>query len=168
MHMLRGSSALSDGIASTMSSSSASRIFAICCALTKGITMRRGLTCPYAKTRHSHAPSRRAVISVSRPFWADCTINIGGFEFSTGTAVCDRPSSSSSTARQGMPRLSTRAESRRPKSAEAGNRGRWFCRRRGIRGAALGLERLWRWVYRKVWVGVPVGTSGRHVAREDL
>jgi hypothetical protein len=27
----------------------------------------------------------------------------------------------------GMPRLSTRAESRRPKSAKAGNRGRWFC-----------------------------------------
>ena len=32
----------------------------------------------------------------------------------------------------------------------------------------LGLERLRRWICRKVWVGVSVGTSGRHVAREDL
>ena len=68
MHMLRGSSVLSDGIASTMSLSSASRIFAICCARIKGTTMRRGLTSPYAKTRHNHAPSRRAAVSSSHPF----------------------------------------------------------------------------------------------------
>jgi hypothetical protein len=70
----RGSSARSDVIASTMSLSSASRIFAICCARIKGITMRAELICAYAKTRRFHAPSGPAAISSSRPFWADCII----------------------------------------------------------------------------------------------
>ena len=64
----------------------ASRIFAICCARIKGITIRGELICPYAKTRRSHAPSGPAAISSSRPFWADCTIDMGGFEFPRGTA----------------------------------------------------------------------------------
>ena len=74
MDMRRGSSARSDVIASTMSLSSASRIFAICCARIKGITMRAELICAYAKTRRFHAPSGPAAISSSRPFWADCII----------------------------------------------------------------------------------------------
>ena len=87
MDMRRGSSARSDVIASTMSLSSASCIFAICCARIKGITMRGELICPYAKTRRSHAPSGPAAVSSPRPFRADCTINMGGFEFPTGTPV---------------------------------------------------------------------------------
>ena len=56
------------------------------------ITMRGELICPYAKTRRSHAPSGPAAVSSSRPFWADCTINInmGGFEFPTGTLIRTR------------------------------------------------------------------------------
>jgi hypothetical protein len=90
MVVRRGSSARSDVIASTMSLSSASRIFAICCVRIKGITMRGELICPYAKTRRSHAPSRPAAISSSRPFWADCTINTGGCELPTGTGIGSR------------------------------------------------------------------------------
>jgi hypothetical protein len=95
MDMRRGSSARSDVIASTMSLSSASRIFAICCARIKGIIMRGELICPYAMTRRSHAPSGPAAVSSSRPFWADCTINInmGGFEFPTGTLIRTRTAS---------------------------------------------------------------------------
>jgi hypothetical protein len=47
--------------------------------------------------------------------------------------LTDRPNTRSwRDSRHGMPRVSTRAESRRPKSAKAGNRGRWFCGRRGV------------------------------------
>jgi hypothetical protein len=99
MDMRRGSSARSDVIASTMSLSSASRIFAICCARIKDITMRAELICPYARTRRSHAPSGPVAISSSRPFWVDCTINKGGFEFPTGTG-CGR--SSAAIGNQGL------------------------------------------------------------------
>ena len=44
--------------------------------------MRGELTCPYTKTRRSRAQSRLAGISWSRQFWVDCTIDMGGFEFS--------------------------------------------------------------------------------------
>ena len=63
MDMRRGSSARSDMIASTMSLSSASCIFAICGARIKGITMRGELICPFAKTRRFLVPSRPAATS---------------------------------------------------------------------------------------------------------
>ena len=87
MEMRRGSSARSDVIASIMSLSSASGICAICCAPINSITMKPALTYRYAKTRRSHAPSGPAAISSSRPFWADYTINMGGFEFPTVTLI---------------------------------------------------------------------------------
>ena len=68
-----------------MSLSLASRILAICCARIKGTTMRGELICPYTKTRRSRVLSRPAAKSSSRPFWVDCTINMGGFEFPIGT-----------------------------------------------------------------------------------
>ena len=71
--------------ASILSLSSASGICATCCAPISSITMKPALTYRYAKTRRSHAPSGPAAISSSRPFWADYTINMGGFEFPTVT-----------------------------------------------------------------------------------
>jgi hypothetical protein len=99
MDTRKGSSARSDVIASPTSLFSASRIFAICCARIKDITMRAELICPYARTRRSHAPSGPVAISSSRPFWVDCTINKGGFEFPTGTG-CGR--SSAAIGNQGL------------------------------------------------------------------
>ena len=65
---------------------------------------------PYAKTRHIHAPSGPAAISSSRPFWADCTINMGGFEFSTGTTGIPADRRISCTGRCCWPIATRRAE----------------------------------------------------------
>ena len=69
-----------------MSLSSASGIFATCCAPIKGITMRPALIYPYTKTRRVPRAVQAAGISWSYQFWADCTISMAGSEFPTGTA----------------------------------------------------------------------------------
>ena len=53
--------------------------------MTPGEQRRKALEL-LAPPPRSRAPSGPAAISSSRPFWADCTINKGGFEFPTGTA----------------------------------------------------------------------------------
>ena len=87
MDMRRGSSAPSDVSASTMSLSLANGICAICCVRTSNITMSVERTCPWTKMRRSHAQSRPWPHRGRRPFWADYIINIGGFEFPTGTGI---------------------------------------------------------------------------------
>jgi hypothetical protein len=45
---------------------------------------------PLCKDAPIRAPSTPAAISWSRPFWADCTINMGGFDFPTGKGTAGR------------------------------------------------------------------------------
>ena len=84
MDMRRGSSARSDAIASTVSLSSASSIFAICCARIKGITMRGELICPYARRadptrRPGQRPYRRRAHSgrIAPSIWAGLSFREG-------------------------------------------------------------------------------------------
>jgi hypothetical protein len=73
-----------------MLSCSANGICAICSILTKNITTRLGRTCRCRRTRRFRVPSRPSVTCWRCQFWADCTTNISGRKFPTGTAGCSR------------------------------------------------------------------------------
>jgi hypothetical protein len=87
MDTLKGSSARSDVIPSPISLFSASSIFAISCARIKDITMRDRTHLALCKDAPIPRAVRPVAVSSSRPFWVDCTINKGGFEFPTGTGA---------------------------------------------------------------------------------
>jgi hypothetical protein len=73
------------GIVLTMLLYSANGISAICSILTKNITTRLVRTYGCTRTRRSRAPSRLSVTRWRCQFWADCTTNISGRKFPTGT-----------------------------------------------------------------------------------
>jgi hypothetical protein len=82
----RGSSVRSDGIVLTMLLCSANDISAIYSIPTKNITTRLARICRCTRTRRSHVRSK--LRSHARcQFWADCTTNISGRKFPTGTAA---------------------------------------------------------------------------------
>src|SRR5260370_11017724 len=64
---------------------SARDISAICSIPTKNITMRLARTYRCTRTRRSRALSRLSVARWRCQFWADCTTNISGPKFPTGT-----------------------------------------------------------------------------------
>jgi hypothetical protein len=84
MDTRRGSSVRSDGIVSTMCCA-ANSICAICSIPTKNITPRLVRTYRCTRTRRSRVPSRLSVARWRCQFWADCTTNISGRKFPTGT-----------------------------------------------------------------------------------
>ena len=75
----------SDGSVLTMSLCSANDISAICSIRTKNITTRLARTYRCTRTRRSHVASRLSVARWRCRFWADCTTNISGRKFPTGT-----------------------------------------------------------------------------------
>ena len=85
MDIRRGSSVRSDGIVLTMLLCSANDISAICSIRTKNITTRLGRTFRCRRTRRSRVLSRPSVARWRCQFWADCTTNISGRRFPTGT-----------------------------------------------------------------------------------
>ena len=88
----RGSSVRSDGIVLTMSLCLANDISGICSIRTKNITTKLGRTYRCTRTRRSRVPSRPSVARWRCQFWVDCTINISGRKFPTGTTDCFAPS----------------------------------------------------------------------------
>ena len=81
----RGSSVRSDGSVLTTLLCSANDISAICSIPTKNITMRLARTYRCTRTRRSRVLSRLSVARWRCQFWADCTTNISGPKFPTGT-----------------------------------------------------------------------------------
>jgi hypothetical protein len=85
MDTRKGSSARSDVIASPIS------LFSVRAASSQSAALVSKIHLALCKDAPIPRAVRPVAVSSSRPFWVDCTINKGGFEFPTGTG-CGRSS----------------------------------------------------------------------------